>query len=208
MTKEEKEKTVKRKVRAKPKKKKNTKQVKNKRKLGRKSKLTEEKMKDIVRDIRNGNYATIACIANGIDESTYYRWQRAGQEALTEIEDDIEDLKEQKKLTPEEIEEYYYSKIDKLKKHNIFYLFYQRIKRAEAEAQKNAVEVITAASYQNWQAAAFKLERKHPKEWGRKIENTVKEYPQKVTAVYIERDDVVEIKKADGDVDNHEVVDL
>lgn len=42
------------------------------------------------------------------------------------------------------------------------------IKRAEAEAEMNAVKVIKAASLENWTAGAWYLERKFPDKWGRK----------------------------------------
>jgi hypothetical protein len=44
----------------------------------------------------------------------------------------------------------------------------EAIKRAEAEAEMNAVKVIQAASRENWTAGAWYLERKFPDKWGRK----------------------------------------
>lgn len=46
-----------------------------------KLKLTPELEEEILNLIRAGNYAKDACLAVGIDESTYYRWIRTGKEA-------------------------------------------------------------------------------------------------------------------------------
>lgn len=43
--------------------------------------------------------------------------------------------------------------------------FRDAIKRAEAEAEAEALEVILAASRKSWQAAAWYLERRHPDRW-------------------------------------------
>lgn len=45
--------------------------------------------------------------------------------------------------------------------------FSQCIKKAHAEAEMKMVEVITSAAKDHWQAAAWWLERRHPKAWGR-----------------------------------------
>lgn len=46
--------------------------------------------------------------------------------------------------------------------------FLDRVKRAEAEAEAEMVQVIRNASKDSWQAAAWYLERRNVKEWGRK----------------------------------------
>jgi DNA invertase Pin-like site-specific DNA recombinase len=46
-----------------------------------KLKLTPELEEEILNLIRAGNYAKDACLAVGIDESTYYRWLRTGEKA-------------------------------------------------------------------------------------------------------------------------------
>jgi len=46
--------------------------------------------------------------------------------------------------------------------------FSDAVKRAQAEAEVDAVDLISKAANRNWQAAAWRLERKFPARWGRK----------------------------------------
>jgi hypothetical protein len=46
--------------------------------------------------------------------------------------------------------------------------FYLAIERAEAEAEKNAIETIRKAGRRQWTALAWYLERRYPGRWGRK----------------------------------------
>lgn len=46
--------------------------------------------------------------------------------------------------------------------------FFQSIKKAEAEAQIRNVGIIQQSAKENWQAAAWYLERKFPDMWGRR----------------------------------------
>ena len=48
-----------------------------------------------------------------------------------------------------------------------YHEFSDAVKRALAEAEVNDVELIAKAATRNWQAAAWRLERKFPKRWGR-----------------------------------------
>ena len=49
--------------------------------MGRRTKLTPELQESIVDLIRKGAYDYQAARANGIDDSTFYRWMRAGEKA-------------------------------------------------------------------------------------------------------------------------------
>ena len=49
--------------------------------MGRRTKLTAEVQEGIVDLIRQGAYDYQAARANGIDDSTFYRWMRAGEKA-------------------------------------------------------------------------------------------------------------------------------
>lgn len=46
--------------------------------------------------------------------------------------------------------------------------FFDAIKKAEAEAQIRNLGIIQQAAKENWQAAAWYLERKFPDQWGKK----------------------------------------
>ena len=48
--------------------------------------------------------------------------------------------------------------------------FLTSIEKALAEAEMRDVQTISKASEKNWQAAAWRLERKFPARWGRKME--------------------------------------
>lgn len=45
--------------------------------------------------------------------------------------------------------------------------FWESIKKAEAVAEAKRIKLITDAAEQNWQAAAWYLERRYPNKWGR-----------------------------------------
>ena len=53
-------------------------------------------------------------------------------------------------------------------KRGIYVEFLAAIKRAMAQGEVRDVATIVQASRENWQAAAWRLERKHWKRWGRK----------------------------------------
>jgi transposase len=44
----------------------------------------------------------------------------------------------------------------------------EAIKKAEADAEVRDLELISKAAEEQWQAAAWKLERKYPQRWGRR----------------------------------------
>jgi len=99
-----------------------------------KTKLTPELQEEILNLIRAGNYVKDACLAVGIDESTYYKWIKRGEKA----------------------------------KSGIYFQFVQSTKKARAFARALRVEKITDAMEENWQAAAWWLERTDPEHWGRR----------------------------------------
>ena len=51
--------------------------------------------------------------------------------------------------------------------------FSEAIKKAQADATAKNVDLIQTAALSSWQAAAWWLERKHYKEWGRKDRNEI-----------------------------------
>jgi transposase len=64
-----------------------------------------------------------------------------------------------------------------LEDDGIFREFREAIKRAEAEAEVRAVNVVTGAMPRSWQAAMTFLERKHPDRWGRRSRAEPSERP-------------------------------
>jgi hypothetical protein len=63
--------------------------------------------------------------------------------------------------------------------------FFDTIKKAEAEAQIRNIGIIQQAAKDNWQAAAWYLERRYPERWGRRkvIEVSDQEKEKKVDFV-------------------------
>jgi len=53
-------------------------------------KFTKGKQRAIVKALRAGEYAKAAAEAQGVDESTYYRWLQRGEAALKAADDDDE----------------------------------------------------------------------------------------------------------------------
>ena len=80
---------------------------------------------------------------------------------------------------------YYYwlKKAHKSSESNIYTEFRDEVMKAKAWSEARDVAIISKASEKNWQAAAWKLERKYPNSWGRqKLEI---EHPTKKKCRYI-----------------------
>jgi transposase len=50
----------------------------------------------------------------------------------------------------------------------IYREFWEAVKKAEAVAEAKRVKIIADAAEENWQAAAWYLERRYPDRWGRR----------------------------------------
>jgi hypothetical protein len=103
-----------------------------------KLKLNQKIIDDSEKLIRAGNYVNVVCNYLGIDESTWYRWIKKGEED------------------------------NKKGINNIYCKFFKSIKRAESIAEIKNVNVIQMASQEDWKASAWYLERKYFDRWGRK----------------------------------------
>ncbi len=116
--------------------------------MGRPSKISNEIKHKIITAIRAGNYIETASAYAGISKSTLYDWLRRG---------------EREKQRAEENPRY---KIRKSEKPYVE--FSNAVEKALAEAEVRDVAIIAKASEEQWQAAAWRLERKFPDRWGRK----------------------------------------
>jgi len=107
---------------------------------GRKPKIAvdEDLIDDICSVIKAGNYIKTACEYAGIDESTFYRYMKLGEQ-------DVKDEKD-----------------------SVYSEFYKSVKKARSTAEVRNVAVINKASKESWQASAWWLERSFPDRWGRK----------------------------------------
>ena len=103
-----------------------------------KTKLNEQTQAVLVEAIRKGNYIDNAAAMAGIAESSYYHWIERGDADI-----------EAGKVT-------------------IYSEFSEAIKRAKAEGEQIDLDHIAdAAGKGNWQAAAWRLERRFPTKWGK-----------------------------------------
>ena len=113
---------------------------------GRPSKLTPETHNRIVAAIQRGAYIETAAQLAGISKETFYQWLKKGRAIADEQEPCI---------TPH---------------HEALRNFSDAVNKALAESEiRDLTAIDTAAQQGTWQAAAWKLERKHHSRWGRKV---------------------------------------
>ena len=120
---------------------------------GRPSKLTPEIHTRIVAAIQRGSYVETAAQLAGINKVTYYEWLKRGKAVQAMLDEAHEN--EQPDISAHDAN---------------CANFANAVFRAMAEAEVRDVTAIdTAAQQGTWQAAAWKLERKHHTRWGRKV---------------------------------------
>ena len=110
----------------------------------------------LVLGLKAGLYREEAAIGAGISVSTFYRWMKEGEAHHTaELDAEAAHDPENGEWEPPQ--------------HSRQREVWEAVKEAEAIAELNMVGVVrTAAHAGTWQAAAWWLERKMPKKWGRK----------------------------------------
>lgn len=102
-----------------------------------KTKLNEKVIQEAKKYIEAGNYAVVVCKYLGISEVTWYNWMNKGEKDFSDG------------------------------KNNIYVKFFKSIKRAEAVAEMRSVTIIQSSMRENWQAAAWYLERKFKDRWSK-----------------------------------------
>jgi|GEM_PF-2083673 transposase len=105
----------------------------------------------ILTALAKGATYTLACGYAGIAYQTFRDWMKKGEPLAHLFEEQIE-------FHPD----------------RIYYEFYCDVKRVESYAALKWLEKIDNAADVHWQAAAWKLERRHPSEYGR-VNNDVKD---------------------------------
>lgn len=114
--------------------------------MARPTKLNAEIQKRITDTIRAGNYIETAAVFAGISKPALYDWlKRGARERARRAKGEPANRAEGK-----------------------FLRFSNAVEEAQAEAEIRDVFSITNAAKDNWQAAAWRLERKFPDRWGRK----------------------------------------
>lgn len=99
---------------------------------------------EVLAAIRVGNYIHVACMTAGISQPTYNRWLKIGKLAL-ESGDEA---------------------------HAAHARFYVNVRKALADAEVGLLARIEAASHCEWQPAAWLLERRYHKRWGKRLQTT------------------------------------
>lgn len=113
---------------------------------GRPIKLTPDIQQKIVEAIKMGNYIETAAAFAGISKNTLYEWLKRGAREKERIAGT--NRKPKASEAP-------------------FVRFSDVVEKAMADAEVRDVLIIANAAKENWQAAAWRLERKYPDRWGR-----------------------------------------
>lgn len=114
---------------------------------GRPTKLTPEIQEEICKVIRSGNYIETAAAYAGVHKSSIYEWMKRGARE-----------KDRLRKNPKA----------RMKKSEAIYVdFSDAIEKALAHAEIRDVAIIGKAAETQWQAAAWRLERKFRDRWGR-----------------------------------------
>jgi len=133
---------------------------------GRPTKLTPDLQDELVRVLRVGNYAETACAYVGLNKTTFYDWMKRGARAQDKL----------KKDPDAEIPH----------GEEIYIEFSNAIKKAEADAEARDVLIIGKAAESQWQAAAWRLERKFPEKWGRRGKRDAEEQEARIAKLEAE----------------------
>lgn len=108
--------------------------------MARPSKLDNEMILLIKKSVRDGNFITTACAANGITRDCYYKWLERGKES------------------------------EKDKKYDdIYYQFLYAIKKAEGQAEEDLISELRKGDL-GWQSKAWMLERRFRSKYGKEIQ--------------------------------------
>lgn len=116
--------------------------------MARPTKLTPELQENVLKVIRSGNYIETACAYVGINKSTFYDWLKRGAREKDRVAKN--------------------PRARVRKDEQPFVDFSNAVEKALAHAEIRDVAIIGKAAEENWQAAAWRLERKFPDRWGRK----------------------------------------
>lgn len=120
-------------------------------KIGRPTALTDDTIERIVTALSQGATYLLAAKYGGVSYNTFNEWCKRGAKELERREGDV------KEGTP------------LWEKEQPFVDFYERVQNAEATAAIGWLAMIQkSATDGNWTAAAWKLERRYPQDYGRK----------------------------------------
>lgn len=116
--------------------------------MARPTKLNFDTQNKIITAIRAGNYIETAAAYAGVNKSTLYEWLKRGEREKQRVAEN--------------------SRYRIRKSEKPYVEFSNAVEKALAEAEIRDVAIIAKAAQEQWQAAAWRLERKFPDRWGRK----------------------------------------
>ena len=114
--------------------------------------LSDTRIKAICKAVKNGNTYRAACALTGTPESTFFSWTR---EAHRIVEADAAKTKGRRRRRTE--------------RDRVLVKFLKALQKADAEAETRNILIIQTAAQQHWTAAAWWLERRKPRDYGRKV---------------------------------------
>ena len=145
----------------------------------RPTKLTLELQESIVNLIAEGNYQETAAACSGIDESTFYNWMKRGKAEKEKLDEGGKPRKSEtifleffkvikKALAESEVRDI--AVIDNAAQGGILVAKKTVTKRTESKNGAVTEMTIEEESYMppQWQASAWRLERKQPDKFGKK----------------------------------------
>ena len=118
---------------------------------GQPSKLTPQVANAIRDHMEDGNYLETAAALAGIHRQTAMRWMQRGKAIQRKLKGD--------KIDPTTLTDHDWDCVD----------FCDTIETAKALAEADDLATIKRASRRQWQAAAWRLERRNPTRWGRRL---------------------------------------
>ncbi len=149
---------------------------------GRPTILTKAKIDKLAEIILRSNYIETACQAVGLSQkrSVFYDAINKAESILLVIDEMVvDDLQQhfEKVLSNKKNDVLFDAAVIDAHGFTVYeilclYLHY-RVKKCEAESEINDLEVINRAAVIQWQAAAWKLERRHSQKWAEKNSNSV-----------------------------------
>ena len=117
---------------------------------GKPTKFNPETSAKIIEGVRRGSWLEISATAAGIDRLTLLDWLKTGNRAKEKI------AREQP-----------VTQLERLLSD-----FVDEVHKAQAEGEMIDLERINRAADTTWQAAAWRLERRHPERWAQRIEHS------------------------------------
>jgi hypothetical protein len=114
---------------------------------GKPTLLNTDMIEAISSIVAAGNYLDDAAHSVGITARTAFKWAARGRQALADADNNHDNIPDTER---------------------IYVQFVHAVEKARSEAAIRNVRVIQDATADNWQAAAWYLERTNPKKWGRR----------------------------------------